>query len=60
MVGWRRSRLLLAAAAAVLLGAADLTVALGTPGITVAPTLQDWLTGRDSVLAAALSYGRPG
>jgi hypothetical protein len=29
---------------------------LGIPNITISPILQDWLTGRDPVLAAALSY----
>jgi len=32
----------------------------GVPDITVAPTLHDWLTGTDPVLAAALAYQRHG
>src|SRR5262249_46246988 len=30
----------------------------GIPDIVVAPTLRDWLTGQDPVLARALAYGR--
>ena len=30
----------------------------GTPNVTVAPTLKDWLTGADPVLAAALNYDK--
>ncbi len=30
----------------------------GIPNITIAPTLRDWLTGADPVLAAALAYDR--
>ena len=30
----------------------------GIPDIVVAPTLSDWLAGRDPVLAKALAYGR--
>ena len=35
-------------------------VRFGIPDMIVAPTLQDWLTGTDPVLAAALSYGKAG
>ena len=35
-------------------------VRFGIPDMIVAPTLQDWLTGTDPVLAAALSYGNAG
>ena len=33
-------------------------VRFGIPDIGVAPTLHDWLTGQDPVLAMALAYGR--
>jgi hypothetical protein len=32
-------------------------IRFGIPDILVAPTLTDWLTGRDPVLTAALAYG---
>jgi hypothetical protein len=31
----------------------------GVPDIEVAPTVRDWLTGTDPVLAAALAYPQP-
>ena len=33
-------------------------IRFGIPDIPVAPTLADWLTGRDPVLSTALAYGR--